>query len=578
MDRPAFRRCEILHRRRPFLLGWLALPRAKVCRHLRFLLLAAAAAAAAWPGPAAAGGSAAGLRPVGRQRLEPWKASLSFELAAPRHPQAAPPPGKPWPAAALERAQREARVAPGLPPGRELPEIEVDPDGPDDEFRALAPEREVAFAGLDDDDAGFAGSRFFPPDTHVAAGPTQVLEVANVAVRRTDPSGGGGETESLNVLFAESRFVFDPKVLYDDRTNRFFIVALMFSDDPRRSFIYLAVSRSADLQGLSAPEDFCTYRIRAKRGGSFADYPGIGVNERRLAISVNNFAFAGGFRSAWLYTLDVDRLADNAVECPGVTVERFKLAEDPEGIPAFTVQPALHGTASGLPGQPLFLVSGQPLLLGSDRYVLWRLATDGDGELQVSREMVQGGALYTLPPLAEQGDGSLLDTGDTRVMQAAFRDGELWFVHATGCAVGALPNESCVRAVALRPAAVGVAVDLEETYGRSDRFYFWPGVAIAGSGDVVAAFQSAGPAGKLGVSYNGKPRGAGGFDAIRRLRRGRCVLDDFDPGLGAHRTGDYVGVAPDPTDDRDVWVAGEFAGEGPDGCRWETRIGRVRYD
>ena len=39
------------------------------------------------------------------------------------------------------------------------------------------------------------------------------------------------------------------------------------------------------------------------------------------------------------------------------------------------------------------------------------------------------------------------------VLQAAFRDGKLWTVHATACGIGDLPNESCIRAVEFTPTA-----------------------------------------------------------------------------------------------------------------------------
>lgn len=515
----------------------------------------------------------------GGGRVRPWRASSVQEgwhgpLSAP-----ARAPHSLWPPETLERVKRELFVSPDLPAGREVPHALVDPAQRILSVPPSAPTRKKSFDGLDADAAGFGPFTFFPPDSSVAVGPTRVLETANVAVRMTNRRGRRPETMPLNLLFDELGTLFDPKVYFDPMSGRFFIVALLFDDSPRDSAIYLAVSRSSAPQGLSAPEDFCTYRIRAKRGRSWADYPGLGVNERWLAVAVNNFTFgAGRFKASFVYVLDVAELTAEGEECPTVGVKRFRAKRDPDGFPAFTLQPARHDGASGLPGQPLFLVSSQLSLGERRRYTVWRVVEGATGAPRLEAEAVEGEGGYTVPPPAEQQGGTAVDSGDQRVMQAVYGGGDLWAVHASGCSLGPLPNESCVRAVRFEPTADGAPVTFEETYGTQDLFYFWPGLAMNGRRDVAAAFQAASADGFLGVSFNGKRRSAPGFDAVRTLRSGSCPLDDFDAQLGAVRSGDFVGAHADPRRRRDVWISGEYAGEDAEGlCRWVVRVARLRY-
>lgn len=447
---------------------------------------------------------------------------------------------------------------------------------------ARAPGRLNHFDGLKLVTSTYLGSGSFPPDASVSAGPDKIIQVSNVAIRLTTRQGMELDRRPLNFFFGheETDTLFDPKAYYDRLSGRFFIVALEQSRNPNKSGIWLAVSKGDDPTALTAPNQFCTYRINGKRGATWADYPGIGINETLFAISVNNFRFANGFfRKAHIYTMKVARIIDNANSCPSLGFKRFGVRLDSDGFPAFTLQPAQHYSTTSLPGDPLFLVSSSVFLPSRD-YHVWRITTNEAGVSMISSHKATGDFSYHVPPAAPQkGNGGDLDAGDMRVTQAAFRDGKLWAVHGTACGVGPLPNESCVQAVQFTPSANGAPVTFNETYGRQDQFLFWPGVAINQAGDVAVAFQRARSTKFLGVAYNGKRAAANSFDSIRNLRVGGCTLENFDEGIGLNRTGDYVGLQTDPADDLAFWIAGEYPGNqgGGAGCNWKTRVGRVKY-
>ncbi len=152
----------------------------------------------------------------------------------------------------------------------------------------------------------------------MAAGPNEVLEATNSALRLSSRANKDVQTQNLNDHFgvkalsgqrggisASKGFLFDPKVYYNRLSKRFFVVALSQTESPNTGFIYLSVSRSSSVVSLS--NGWCNYRIRSKRSNAWADYPGLGMNERWVAISGNNFKFVNkgsAFFNVYLFVVD----------------------------------------------------------------------------------------------------------------------------------------------------------------------------------------------------------------------------------------------------------------------------------
>ena len=129
------------------------------------------------------------------------------------------------------------------------------------EVEALAPNTTTRFDGsniLTDASLGLS----VPPDTILAVSPTKVLQGTNTAFMLTNRTGGKAQTINLNNFFNQkgSVFVFDPKVVYDRLSGRFFVVAISQSDVPQSSFIYIAVSRSGSPAGYG-DRDWCKYKF-----------------------------------------------------------------------------------------------------------------------------------------------------------------------------------------------------------------------------------------------------------------------------------------------------------------------------
>jgi len=486
-----------------------------------------------------------------------------------------------------ERLKAEARTDPRAPIAHELEAFDT----------ARAPGIEESFAGIGQGEIGLSAS---PPDTTLAVGPDHVVEAVNLAVRLMDRQGNTLAEQTLHEHFgfvasgsSSTAALTDPKLYYDAMSDRFFLLMLAIDFNLNTfSRAYLSVSRSGSPAGLGEA-DWCNYAISTKKGATWGDYPGLGMNERWLAFSTNNFPFSGFSLQSRLYVADKTALVDNAGQCPNAKFFKFNLGLNDTAD--FNPQPVQHYEETGLPGSPLYAVSTD--VLGGDAYTLFRIAgkkNSKGSKPRLTRETLVAGDRYTIPPTATQRGGSReIDTGDARVMQqAVYRHGRLWFTHATGCRLrGSSTNQSCVRVARVDIGEKEAVIDFEQTLGKKREHYWWPGVVVTPGGAVVVAFQRSGDTKLLGASYSGMTDGAAvrlearkGFDRVRVAAPGECTLQSeqrvllLDGTIGVRvRSGDYVGLAPDP-ETEDVWIAGEH-GKVAFGisCIWGTTVTRVRY-
>jgi hypothetical protein len=433
----------------------------------------------------------------------------------------------------------------------------------DRKLQAQAPPITKRFDGLN-----YFNDPGFPPDTIISAGPTHIIEMTNSGIRLSSKDNTNVQSQKVTEFFERpNKFLFDPKVTFDNISNRFFALILEFDDSPKTSFFHLAISRTPTPSNLTS--DWCRYRISGISGDSAADFPGMGMNENWMALTANNFRFSDDmFSKVLIKVINKSVLVNNANSCPGIKVFTFT---NPN---AFTVQPAQHYSPTNLSGNPLFMVS---TIFGADRvYELWRVKGAVGSRPTITKTNVIGQP-YSIPPNAKhKGESALFDTSDNRMLQVIFRNGSLWNSFSTGCSFGAPPNESCARIVQIVPNETSGAAGFEASIGGgANRFFWMPAVAVNQSNDVVITFQQSSPGLFLGTAYTGKRRNASRFEPFRVAKAGECNLKDIDDS-DRNRTGDYTGAQADPID-TSFWIAGEYPSTFGARCEWATVIARVKY-
>ena len=159
----------------------------------------------------------------------------------------------------------------------------------------LAPGLDTSFAGVNfDNNATYnSGNVFIPPDPIAAAGLSHVVSVVNAMIEWRPKSGAAGTIQSLKNFFTSltpASSLFDPKIIYDQYADRFIVVALEQIASPTTSRILVAISKTSD---PTAGWWFTAINSKININGAdhWADYPGLGLDDKAIYITANMFPF-----------------------------------------------------------------------------------------------------------------------------------------------------------------------------------------------------------------------------------------------------------------------------------------------
>lgn len=482
---------------------------------------------------------------------------------------------EPFPLSAVELAAAQEKAL--TDPNAEPPDVVI----------SLAPRSgsaapAISFSGLD----YAAGGQKTPPDVSIARSTDRVLEVVNAALRLFNTDGTIRVTRTTAAFFGvpESPGTFDPKVFYDRNSQRFFLIVLekVVNGDPQK--LFLAVSRNANPTGLDAAQ-WCRYSMEARTDVStadkaFADYPSLGVGRDVVMVTTNQFVVGGLNQSKGNSLLRVfakaplvNNLTGVCPTLPNPAAFRPLALANLLSANAQTLQPVQHyllPSATG--GTSGYLVSAKsPPAKG---YRVWRLRDGATASPRLEMTEVLGLRNYTKAPNATQPAGISLDTGDTRVLQAAGVGDSIWAVQTTGCQIGAGNNESCFRVVRFNtsPTTSGFQAPIAEqaTAGlATDNFLWMPSIAVTNSGRIGLALHLGSATLQHGSAWLTRVSGSAAFSPLNILRSGTCSR-----GGSGFRSGDYSGAQTDP-DGTSLWLAGENFGTVGSSCNWQTGIVRL---
>lgn len=138
-----------------------------------------------------------------------------------------------------------------------------------------------------------------PPDPCAGVGPNHVVFVVNTRMSFYSRTGTEQFAQDLTTFFGsavETDFQFDPKVVFDHISNRWYVTCLdgfTSSSPAERSNILLAVSDDADPNGT-------WFKYRVDSTVSYAgvktwlDYASLGYNKDGIFMAGNSFGFGGG--------------------------------------------------------------------------------------------------------------------------------------------------------------------------------------------------------------------------------------------------------------------------------------------
>lgn len=427
-----------------------------------------------------------------------------------------------------------------------------------------SPVLRASWTGLGSSDNGYLTPYpgVAPPDVQMAVGPNHVVEMVNLAVSMWTKQGVFLQNKSLMAFFGTptGEFISDPKVQYDAASGRWFasLTDVATSTNVATGQVLLAVSSSSDPTGT-----WKVYKVPSVATGECLDQPILGVGSSTVTLSVNVFSscLSGGFtyNGAQYWVLSKADLVALA------------------GAPATQSFGPFAGTASFHPAQTIgasatdYMVSANAFQASVSSIEIFRL-TGVPPAASVAMSNLSVRAIASPPPATQPGGGASLplDTGDFRVMDAAWSAGSFWVTLSDGCTpTGDTQARSCVRLIEVNTTTNTVAQDFDVS--SAGTYYLYPALRADARGNLLVVFGYSSATAFPGLMAAGRVFG----DPLGTLDPPTVVVAGGGPEtLGCSKTakscryGDYFGAGLDPSNGSIVWAAGEFATS----SGWSTRI------
>ncbi len=423
----------------------------------------------------------------------------------------------------------------------------------------------------------FAGPDYtslIPPDPILAVGPSQVVAMVNTEIAIYDKATGSPvfsqSISGSSGFFANvgaQMTVFDPWIIFDDQSGRFFIAAIDITS-ASESHLYLAVSTTSTPTSGAAWHkyrlDFTHNPEPAGLGTSthFADYPKLSANADAIFVSGNYFPIAAG---------------------TGVYA----------GISAIDKTPLLSGGPANIVYQDFFDGFGVfPLnQIDSSSIQYFAEARNADTiRLHAITETLTTPQRTTfnltvpafLEPLdVPQLSGSTpLDSIDSRIMTGVWRNGSAWFAHSIRePSLG--DDEAVARWYEVDtnsfPSGTPTLVQSGNVDPGPELQAWMPALAVDGNDNLAIGFSLAGSTLNASAAFTGRlasdPAGTTVLPVVT-YAAGEGSYSLIDSG-GRNRWGDYSGLVVDPSDDATFWVFNEYAASNG---LWATQVASFQLE
>jgi hypothetical protein len=448
-----------------------------------------------------------------------------------------------------------------------------------------------------------------PSDSTGAIGPSSFVQLVNKRAGIYDRGTGSLKAaSSLNDLagIAASVNSFDPQVIWDATTNRFYYTMdSVFSTTDNR--LEIGFSKTSDPKNLTT--DWCHYDTGTHYGPHFPDYPKLGDSQFFAIIGVNVFkSYASTDKGSMFLGSDLIAIskppAGTITTCPSASTLKTAYKSplvDSSTKPVFTPVPATQ-----IDTYPVGYVVARNGILRSNQIWFFSVTQDATGKPIFGSARGASGAYYDVPPWAFQPGTSspLLDTQDARFTQAvqAFdpRLGtfSFWTQHTVDKLTPTGQNVAEVRYYEIDPVPTSPMIkSFGEIFKSFDDYFnaaISPDRAAGGKFgnnfviqyNHVSADFNIYPDIEMASNINGAT-GTNGFPLLtyNLVKAGVGPYKDYScpNSVSVCRWGDYAAATPDPypttTDRGVVWGTNQFSGvlnPQTNIANWRTQIFAVK--
>ena len=414
-----------------------------------------------------------------------------------------------------------------------------------------------------------------PPDTQLAAGPYNLLEMVNssgsVWSKNPSPLPGPQAQVDLNVFYGVAGTPYsigDPRVQYDVGTGRWFASALAFAPTTWSSQVFLAVSSTFDPGGV-----WTVYQVGPPAAGLLEDQPSLGISTDKVVLSWNDFTSSAGNPFAGEETWVVEKSAVLRGQVPSEAsfardLSRLSLIGAQQQTPTATAYLAYNGSLVTSSAAPSFIgvvaITGTP----AQRNVLWN-----ERDLRMARTSMPPSAQQPLPPPPAT-SSHLIASNDDRFTSVVWSNDVLWASGNDACLpAGDVAARSCAKLVKVWTSGT-MAVRADVDLAVSGAYVFFPAVAMDPAGNMIVVFSQSSASQFVSLEASGALASdlpnAPALLAETQVVAGQAVYACNGCSTGADRWGDYSAAALDPCGSSAVWVAGEFMGDQSDSTDWGT--------
>lgn len=411
-------------------------------------------------------------------------------------------------------------------------------------------------------DSTLANSSFIPPDTMGAVGPDHIMVLLNGRASVYNKSTGSlvGSGKSLNQFWTDAgttpsgSFAFDPRVIYDKDSGRWFAVSVDNAGGANNFF--LAVSATSDPSGtwkaLKIDSDTANTR--------FADFPTLGVDKQGVYLTANMFPVTG------TTGLDVDITimslpkADLLLATPSAASKsEFQLVGLNRG---YSIQPAVNFSGSADNKAELLGMS-----VDTSNLIRTNILNPGSAGATLSSPTTIANTSFDPPTADQPGTAANFNTGDRRFSaNTVVSNGSLWAVHSTN-----VSGRTAVEWLRINP--VTNTIIQSGVISDPSLSFFFPSIAVNEFDQVLIGFSGSG-ASTFGSSYYAFGETSGStttFSPVSQAKAGSAQYQVLD-GSGRNRWGDYSATVVDPVNPSDFWTFQLFA---PSTNNWQVQVSQL---
>ncbi|MDZ4803744.1 MAG: FlgD immunoglobulin-like domain containing protein [Candidatus Eisenbacteria bacterium] len=446
------------------------------------------------------------------------------------------------------------------------------------------------------------GFLFIPPDPHAAVGPNHIVTIVNCSIQWYLKTGGapqnqqplGKQVATITNAFFNSltpvNALFDPKIIYDQYSGRFFVVALeQVGGATMTSRLLFAVSDDSDPNGTWY---FSAINSEINIAGTdyWFDYPGLACDQNVIYVTGNYFNYPGTMGAAsrlWILNKAPFYSGGALTLNPGSPFD----AAAASGFPNSTMQPAqMFGTPPVGVGTYLCLYSGltsAPGIGGLEFFQTIRVDNPTGVPVFTGDQAAMGDidiASGTLPRGNQPGSintATRIDTGDRRCLAALWRNGHIYGVFHVNPPVGVNAGQNTAHWVkeAITTGA-GTVVDQGDIGGEEVSVSAWtnyPSIGVDKLGNMAICVGIGSPTTFASAAYTTRSAAdpPGFLNPLTVYASGNAFYRrTFSSNTAArNRWGDYSATVVDP-DACIFWSYHEYAGT----TGTPTTVGTVTED